>query len=194
MAVFFSPQHMQPKGESGPGRLVLALGVGLFLVLALTASAQSPTVRGKAWPPGYFLQDQALAPREHRRLLDELKLTLQQLNESGEALVVKGTLIEPWEPQKKLYSRATVLDESGLRVMVRNLPNLYYGFTGPRHLMNQNVYLLIKKVRLLEADSLQKGALLVEGDYQAYAAAYIQALQETMSRALQGENEDRLRR
>lgn len=167
------------------------LGLAWWAALLPPALGADPVVQGKSWPPGHFLKYRKITPKERQEILGDIAAKLKDLNEAGESLVVKGTVIDKLTPEKKIYDKLTVLDESGLRVIVRQMPNIYYGFSGPPHLMNPNVYLIIKKVKLNETDSLIKEAFVVEGEYHAYAHAYITAIQESLGRALQGDLKQR---
>lgn len=166
--------------------LVSLLGLALLAGCPRGALASGPVVQSKAWPVGYFLKYRKITPGKRQEILRDIKAKLQDLNQAGKSLVVKGTVIGKLGPEKKIYDKLTVLDESGLRVVVRRVPNIYYGFYGPPKLINPNVYLLVRKVKLKETDSLIEEGFVVEGEYVGFAHAYIVAIRESMERAMQG--------
>jgi len=172
-----------------PARLALVSLLGLALLAALSTNvpAAGPVVQGKAWPVGYFLKYQKISPAQRQEVFRDIAAKLRDLNEARESLVVKGTVIGSLGPEQKVYDKLTVLDESGLKVVVRRVPNIYYGFYGPPKLINPNVYLLIRRVKLKETDSLIEEGFVVEGDYHGFAHAYITAIQQSLERALQGD-------
>ncbi len=182
---------------SRPGGTV-GLWLASLMLLALLeggsayAAAQDGvrTLTCKSWPAGYFLTERPLKPAQREGLLRQIDRELTMLNGRGECLVVKGTIIGPLETGKQLYDKITILDESGLKVTVRRVPNLYYRYSGPLGPMHKNVFLVAKNLRLQEADSRLSESFIVAGDFVAYAGKYLEALRKYLGNGRRAENPD----
>jgi len=188
------PGHCRSRGRA-PGVRVQGrpgarffLGVALlgwFLVglMAAPAAAQvSATLSCKSWPPGYFLRDFSPSPARRQTLLIHIARELEGLNARGECLVVKGTMLEPPDIRRPLYDKITVLDDSGLKVIVRRVPNLYYRWPGPPERLNRNVYLVARRLKVREVESRLSDSFIIEGEFVAYAGRYLEALGESLRR------------
>jgi hypothetical protein len=156
----------------------------------IPAQEAARTLSCKSWPAGYFLTEDSRKPAQWKRLLRLLERELAGLNARGECLVVKGTIIEPLETTRRYYDTITILDESGLKVVVRRMPNLYYRYPGLLGPMHKNVFLVARNLRLQEADSRLTGSFLVAGDFVAYASKYLEALGKYWGNGAPSEKED----
>lgn len=168
------------RGIWTPGRL---LAVALLLILLSlgrggpVAAQESATLSCKSFPPGYFVREMSLTPAKRQALLARIARELAALNAKGECLIVKGTMLEPPDTRRQVYDNITILDDSGLKVVVRKVPNLYYGFPGPPERINRNVYLVARRLELKELESRLSESFIIEGDFVAYAQGYLEALQ-----------------
>jgi len=165
-------------------KTILAAAIILTL-FQLEVPAQGPpvSVKVKSWPAGYFFKNQKVSVKERQKILEEIDGKLRKLNADGDGLLVKGTVIEELRIDTPVYPRLSVLDESGLKVIVHQVPNLYYQFFGPKYLMNKNVFMVIRKVRINAVDSTIAQGLVIEGDFLGYERTYIQAIQKDLENA-----------
>jgi hypothetical protein len=160
--------------------LILAV---LWLAVGLApARAQPPAVRAKQFPTGYFYRYQQASVQEKAQILARIDATLAKLNREKMGLIAKGAVIEKPDPGRKTYARLTILDESGLLIIARQVPNLYYRYAGPAPL-NPNIYLVVKNARVDFPESYIRQGLVVEGDYLAYAHKFVTAIQENLEAA-----------
>jgi hypothetical protein len=162
-----------------------------FLLAAATpgpARAQAPAVSAKQFPTGYFYRYHQAPLKEKEQILGRIEATLKKLNREKLGLIAKGAVIEKLGPDQKAYDRLTILDESGLIIIARNVPNLYYQYAGPAPL-NPNIYLVIKNARVDFPESYIRYGFVVEGDYVAYAHKFVTAILENLEAAAAREEE-----
>jgi len=153
-----------------------------FLSGTAAAAPPEPAVSAKQWPSGYFYRYGKLPLKEKEKMLDSLNAALEKLNEEGHGLIAKGAVIGGVKTEVKTYERLTVLDDSGLIIIARRVPNLFYRYSGPQP-PNPNTYLVVKNVRVNEQESYRRQGLVVEGDFLAYAAKFVGAIMEGWERA-----------
>ena len=134
---------------------------------------QASSVKAKSWPVGYFFPYQKATLKEREKIFADIETKLTQINENKEALVVKGTMIGPARLDLPTYPQMTVFDESGLRVIVRRVPNIYYRFTGPPAAINKNIYMVVNRVKLNRVESNLNYTFVVEGEFLAFAHNYM---------------------
>ncbi len=160
----------------------------IFLALASLGASLSlaedreAAVTAKRFPAGYFLKYHKASVAQKQKVLAQLEAALQRLNEEGNGLIAKGTAIDRPGTQAKVYDRLAILDDSGLLIIARRVPNLYYGYQGAAPL-NPNVYLVIKNPRGNVDDSFIRGTLVVEGDFVAFAHKFVEAIMEGLGGA-----------
>jgi hypothetical protein len=160
----------------------------LFLTGAATgAPAGEPAVSAKQWPPGYFFRYDKLSVKEKERMLENLAAALAKLNQEGYGLIAKGAIIGGVRLDLKTYERLSILDDSGLVIIARRVPNLYFRYRGPQP-PNPNTYLVLKNLRVNEEESGRRYGLVVEGDFVAYAAKFVTAIMEGWERAADRES------
>jgi hypothetical protein len=145
------------------------------------AAAQEASVPAKQFPISYFYQYQKIAIPEKEKILAKIDATLKKLKREGSGLIAKGAVIEKLSPAVQIYPRLTILDESGLVIIVHQVPNLYYQYRGPVGI-NPNIYLIIKNARVNVAESYIRYAYVVEGDFLAYAHKFAHAILEGLER------------
>ena len=118
----FKPHH---RGHPGLGPRNLGQGQTVPHRLFLPVPQDSPP--GKREGPG----------QDRRHPQNSLR--------SGYDLIAKGAVIEKPDPGVQIYPKLTILDESGLVIIARQVPNLYYQYRGKTGI-NPNIYIIIKNV------------------------------------------------
>ena len=164
------------------------LTLAIFVVTALFSfhpAAAAQAVNAKQFPTGYFYQYDKASIEQKKRTLAQLDATLQRLNQEGLGLVAKGAVIDKLDNRQPVYDKLTLLDESGLIITARRVPNLYCGYQGPGPI-NPNIYIVIKKVRVDIPESLIRHGFVVEGDFVAYADKFVAAIMENLEGAARG--------
>ncbi len=162
----------------------------LLLTGALTWGADQPSLTARHWPPGYFYRYSKLPVAEKEKLLARIDAALHRLKEEGGGLMAKGAVIEKPATTVKTYPKLTVLDESGLIIQARNVPNLYYRYRGPGPL-NPNIFIVIKDARVNRTESFIRQGFVVEGDFQAYADKFVKAIMFGVENAQRDEGRER---
>lgn len=153
--------------------LLIALSVPSAVPGAALAAAAA-VVDAKRWPLGFFFPYHQAPLRERDKVLQAIAARLDQLHAARQGLLVKGAILDPLRTDIPVYDQVRILDDSGLLIVVRRLPNLYYRFSGGP--LNRNTYLVIKNPRVNYLDSYIKQNFVVEGDFFAYVQSYIDAL------------------
>ena len=156
--------------------LVLSLIIGV-----IPAWGQETSVRAKQFPTGYFSQYHKVPIPEKEKVLGKLDATLKDLTDDGFGLIAKGTVIEKPDPTVMTYPQLTILDESGLVIIARRVPNLYYQYRGQAGI-NPNIYIIIKNARVNMPESYIRYGYVVEGDFVAYANKFVKAIMEGLER------------
>jgi hypothetical protein len=156
--------------------LVLSLIIGV-----VPGWAQKTSVQTKQFPTGYFYQYQKISLQEKEKVLAKIDATLKKLTQEGYDLIAKGAVIEKPDPGVQIYPKLTILDESGLVIIARQVPNLYYGYRGQAAL-NPNIYIIIKNARVNVPESYIRYSYVVEGDFVAYANKFVKAIMEGLER------------
>jgi len=156
--------------------LVLSLIIG-----AIPGWAQEAPVPVKQFPTGYFYQYQKIPLQEKEKVLAKIDATLKKLTQDGYGLIAKGAVIEKPDPGIQTYPKLTILDESGLVVIARQVPNLFYQYRGKAGI-NPNIYLIIKKARVNIPESYIRYSYVVEGEFVAYVNKFVSAVMEGLER------------
>jgi hypothetical protein len=159
--------------------LVLSLIMGVAQVWA-----QKISVQAKQFPTSYFYQYQKIPLQEKAKVLAKIDATLDKLTQEGYDLIAKGAVIEKPDPGTQIYPKLTILDESGLVIIARRVPNLYYQYHGQAGI-NPNIYLIIKNARVNIPESYIRYGYVVEGDFVAYAHKFVNAILEGLERPAQ---------
>ncbi len=200
------PQILPPPPGRGAGKINLRAApiyqmtaktsLALTLALALLTAAIRPgpaaaaeaAVSAKQFPSGYFYRFRQVPLAEKEKVLALLAATLERLNREGLGLIAKGALLEPVDTLQPSYARLPILDESGLIIIARRVPNLYYGYRGPGPL-NPNTYLVIRQVRVNLPESYMRYGYVVEGDFVGYAGKFVTAIMEGLEGTAAGKEE-----
>ena len=156
--------------------LILSLIIGV-----IPAAAQETSVKAKQFPTGYFSQYHKIPIPEKEKVLAKIDATLKQLSQDGNGLIAKGAVIEKPDPAVMTYPQLTILDESGLVIIARRVPNLYYQYRG-KGALNPNIYIIIKNARVNMPESYIRYSYVVEGDFMAYVKKYVSAVMEGLER------------
>lgn len=161
-----------------------------LLVLGLISGviptwAEEASLRVKQFPTSYFYQYHKIPIQEKEKVLAKIDATLQKITRDGYGLIAKGAVIERLSPEITVYQKLTILDESGLIIIARQVPNLYYQYSGAAGI-NPNIYLIIKNVRVNFPESYIRYGYVVEGDFVAYAHKFVSAIMEGLERATDG--------
>ena len=154
----------------------------LYLIIGVMPGGAQPTsVQTKQFPTGYFSQYHKVPLQEKAKVLAKIDATLKKLAEDGYNLIAKGAVIEPPDPGVQIYPKLTILDESGLVIIARQVPNLYYQYQGKTGI-NPNIYIIIRKARVDVPESYIRYGYVVEGDFVAYAHKFVSAIMEGLER------------
>ena len=159
----------------------LALLVLSLIIGVLPGWAQDTSVQAKQFPTGYFYQYQKIPLQEKEKVLAKIDTTLKKITQDGYDLIAKGAVIEKPDPGVQIYPKLTILDESGLVIIARQVPNLYYQYRGNTGI-NPNLYIIIKNVRVNIPESYIRYGYVVEGDFVAYANNFVKAIMEGLER------------
>ena len=166
-----------------PVRTILAF---IILISGLISGvipgwAQATAVKTKQFPTSYFYQYHKIRLQEKEKVLAKIDATLTKLNRDGYDLIAKGAVIEKPDPAIRTYPQLTILDESGLVIIARQVPNLYYQYRGQAGI-NPNIYIIIKNARVNIPESYIRYSYVVEGDFVAYAHKFVSAIMEGLER------------
>jgi len=162
-----------------PVKIILSqvLLIASLLIGVIPAQTQEASVKAKQFPTGYFSQYHQVSMPEKAKVLAKIDATLKKLAQDGVGLIAKGAVIEKPDPGVMTYPQLTILDESGLVIIARRVPNLYYGYRGKPGI-NPNIYIIIKKARVNIPDSYIRYGYVVEGDFVGYANQFVNAIME----------------
>jgi len=97
------------------------------------------------------------------------------------------------DTRRPIYERLPILDQSGLIIIARRVPNLYYGYRGPGPL-NPNTYLVIRHARVNLPESYIRYGYVVEGDFVAYADKFVTAIMENLEGEAAAGKEERIKK
>jgi len=86
------------------------------------------------------------------------------------------------------FNPATILDQSGLIVLVGNFPNIYFNFNGPDSLISRNTFIVVKNPRVDRMESIIRQSLVMTGDFFAFSQAYFKATVENLQKALKAQS------
>ena len=156
--------------------------VFLVIAISLSAAAADDSISAKQFPVSFFFRYHKAPMAEKEKVLRQLDATLQKLNRENLGLIAKGAVIDKLDTSRPVYDTLTILDESGLIISARRVPNLYYGYSGPGP-MNPNIYIVIKQARVNVPESYIRYGFVVEGDFVAYAGKFVAAIMENLEGA-----------
>ncbi len=161
---------------------ILALAIACLITAPGLPAVAADSVSAKQFPTGYFFRYSKAPVPEKEQVLARLDATLKKLDKEGLGLIAKGAVIDRLGTDKQIYERLIILDESGLIITARRVPNLYYGYQGPGP-VNPNIYIVIKKARVDVPESFIRHGFVVEGDFVAYADKFVSAILENLEGA-----------
>ncbi len=163
-------------------KCILALASALIITALGLPAAAGEAVSAKQFPTSYFFRYHKAPMAEKNRGLAQLDAALQKLNREGLGLIAKGAVIDKLNTSQPVYDKLTILDESGLIIVARRVPNLYYGYLGPGPL-NPNLFIVIKRTRVDVPESHIRYGFVVTGDFVAYADKFVTAIMENLGGA-----------
>ena len=169
-----------------PVRILLSLAL-LFPASSLGSSPsgpKKPRSRPKISPPAIFISTRRFPSRKKKRSWPRSTPPSKSSTGTSCGLIAKGAVIEAPDPGIKIYPKLTILDESGLVIIARQVPNLYYQYPGQTGI-NPNIYLIIKNARVNFPESYIRYSYVVEGDFVAYAHKFVSAILEGLERPAQ---------
>lgn len=156
----------------------------LVIFFSAPALAAEPAVESYFWPPGFFLNFGKLKQAQKEIMLSEVEKKLSLLRQTGKGLMVRGDLMEKVKTDTPEFNPATILDQSGLVVMVRNFPNIYFKFNGPESLISRNTFIVVKNPRADRVESIIRQSLILTGDFFAFSQVYFKATVENLQKSL----------
>ncbi len=165
-------------------RLVLII---LYLATATPAWAAEPSVESYFWPPGFFLNFGKLKQAQKEIMIAEVEKKLNLLRQTGKGLLIRGDQMDKVRTDVSEYNPATILDQSGFVIKVRNFPNIYFAFNGPNSLLNRNTYLVVKNPQVDRSESIIRQALVITGDFFAFSQIYFKTTVENLQKAVQAQ-------
>jgi hypothetical protein len=166
---------------------ILFFFISLMIFVPTPALVAEPSVESYFWPPGFFLSFGKLKQAQKEIMLSEVEKKVAFLRQTGKGLMVRGDLMEKARTDISEYNPATILDQSGLVVMVRNFPNIYYNFNGPEALISRNTFIVVKNPKVDRVESIIRQSLVMNGDFFAFSQAYFKATVENLQKSLKAQ-------
>jgi hypothetical protein len=160
---------------------------GLFLLLITKSNlslAAEPSVESYFWPPGFFLSFGKLKQAQKEIMMSEVEKKVDFLRQSGKGLSVRGDLMDKLRPDVQELNPATILDQSGFIVLVKNFPNIYFNFNGPETLIRRNTFIVVKNPKVDKVESMIRQSLVLTGDFFAFSQEYFKSTVENLQKAL----------
>jgi hypothetical protein len=159
----------------------------LFVALPAPALVAEPSVESYFWPPGFFLHFGKLKQAQKEAMIIEVDKKVAFLRQAGKGLLVRGELMDKLQTDIPEFNPATILDQSGLIVMVRSFPNIFFNFNGPDSLLNRNTFIVVKNPRVDRIESILRQSLVVTGDFFAFSQAYFSSTVDNLQKALKAQ-------
>ena len=151
--------------------------------------AAEPSVESYYWPPGFFLSFGKLKQAQKEIMLSEAEIKLASLRQMGKGLMVRGDLMDKVQTDVQELNPATILDQSGFIILVKNFPNIYYNFTGPQAFISRNTFIVVKNPKVDRAESILRQSLVLNGEFFAFSQAYLKSVVENLQKALRAQSE-----
>jgi hypothetical protein len=175
------------QGQTSPFFNILVFFFLLFVVLPAPALVAEPSVESYFWPPGFFLHFGKLKQAQKEAMILEVDKKVAFLRQAGKGLLVRGELMDKLRTDIPEFNPATILDQSGLVVMVRSFPNIFFNFKGPDSLLNRNTFIVVKNPRVDRIESILRQSLVVTGDFFAFSQAYFNSTVDNLQKALKAQ-------
>lgn len=167
---------------------ILIFIVFVMIFVPTPALVAEPSVESFFWPPGFFLQFGKLKQAQKEIMLFEAEKKLAYMRQTGKGLLVRGDIMDKMRTDVGEFNPATILDQSGLIVLVRNFPNIYFNFDGPDSLISRNTFIVIKNPKVDRTESILRQSLVITGDFFAFSQAYFKATVENLQRAIKAQS------
>jgi hypothetical protein len=159
-----------------------------FLSTAIPGLAADASVESYFWPPGFFLSFGKLKQAQKEIMMAEVEKKLDVLRQSGKGLFIRGDVMDKVRSDVQELNPATILDQSGFIVMVKNFPNIYFNFTGPETLIRGNTFIVVKNPKVDKVESVIRQSLVVRGDFFAFSQDYFKSTVAYLQKALSAES------
>jgi len=172
------------QGQTFPFFNILVFFLLFFVVLPAPALVAEPSVESYFWPPGFFLHFGKLKQAQKEAMILEVDKKVAFLRQAGKGLLVRGELMDKLRTDIPEFNPATILDQSGLVVMVRSFPNIFFNFNGPDSLLNRNTFIVVKNPKVDRIESILRQSLVVTGDFFAFSQAYFSSTVDNLQKAL----------
>jgi hypothetical protein len=175
------------QGQTSPFFNMLIFFFLLFIALPAPALVAEPSVESYFWPPGFFLHFGKLKQAQKEAMIIEVDKKVAFLRQAGKGLLVRGELMDKLQTDIPEFNPATILDQSGLVVMVRSFPNIFFNFNGPDSLLNRNTFIVVKNPRVDRLESILRQSLVVTGDFFAFSQSYFNSTVDNLQKALKAQ-------
>jgi hypothetical protein len=175
----------QDRTRTGFAILVALL---LFIATTVPVPAEEPFVESYFWPPGFFLNFSKLKQAQKELMISEVEKKLAFLRQTGKGLMVRGDLMDKVRTDVCEFNPATILDQSGLVLMIRNFPNIYFNFNGPNSLLNRSTFLVVKNPKVDRGESLIRQSLVISSDFYAFSQTYFKSTVANLQKAYQAQS------
>lgn len=172
-----------PVGGRCLASLVLVLLFGFTAVLAF-AAPPATSVDSFYWQPGVFLSFGKLKQAQKERLLYEVETKLAGFRQQRKSLLIRGELMMKVTPEVEEFQPATVLDQSGMVVIVSNFPNIYYKIGAPEPLLRRTTAFVLQNPQVDRVESILRQAVVLRGEFFGFSQAYLKATSESLEKAL----------
>ena len=159
-----------------------------FLSTATPGLATEASVESYFWPPGFFLSFGKLKQAQKETMMAEVEKKLEVLRQSGKGLFIRGDVMDKVRTDVQELNPATILDQSGFIVLVKNFPNIYFNFTGPETLIRKTTFIVVKNPRVDKIESVIRQSLVVTGDFFAFSQDYFKSTVAFLQKALSAQS------
>jgi hypothetical protein len=167
---------------------IMAALVVWLLITATPGIATDASVESYFWPPGFFLSFGKLKQAQKDIMMAEVEKKLDILRQSGKGLFIRGDVMDKVRSDVQELNPATILDQSGFIVLVKNFPNIYFNFTGPETLIRRTTFIVVKNAKLDKIESVIRQSLVVTGDFFAFSQDYFKSTVANLQKALNAQS------
>jgi hypothetical protein len=159
----------------------------LIIFVPKPALVAEPIVESYFWPPGFFFKFGTLKQAQKEILLSEADKKLAFLRQTGKGLLVRGDLTDKIRTDVSEFNPATILDQSGMVVIVSNFPNIYFNFNGPESLLSRSTFIVVKSPKVDRVESIIRQSLVITGDFYAFSETYFKSTVDNLQKALKAQ-------
>jgi hypothetical protein len=167
---------------------MLAALVVSVLFTAIPGLATEASVESYFWPPGFFLSFGKLKQAQKEVTMAEVENKLDFLRQSGKGLFIRGDVMDKVRTDVQELNPATILDQSGFIILVKNFPNIYFNFTGPETLIKRTTFIVVKNAKVDRVESIIRQSLVLTGDFFAFSEDYFKSTVANLQKALNAQS------